>query len=66
MGAAFADVNEKFQVVVFRNHVEPTKSDWNCKEDIYRYVGSQITNGQWSSVTVRPQDYQDSSGEICN
>lgn len=65
MGIAFADPNEKFQVVVFRNHVEPTKPDWNCREDVYRYVGDRMSNGQWSTITVRPLDYQDRSGEIC-
>lgn len=66
MAAAFADPTETFQVVVFKNHIDPAKWDWNCKEDLYGFPGSRLTNGQWSLITVRPQDYQDRSQDICN
>lgn len=65
MGAAFADPSETFQVVVFRNHIDPGGQSWNCGEDTYRYVGQGMLNGSWSSIQVRPIDYGDRSGDVC-
>ena len=25
-----------FQIVVFKNHIEPNEYDWNCGEDVYK------------------------------
>jgi len=63
---AFADNSETFQIVVFKNHVNPNEHDWNGGEDLYKYVGENEKNGNWSNITVKDEDYQDSSNENQN
>ncbi|WP_456452127.1 Ig-like domain-containing protein [Hydrogenimonas sp.] len=63
---AFADASETFQLVVFKNHIEPENSHWNCGEDLYRYVGGSVPHGEWSRIEVRPSDYESRAGEACD
>jgi len=65
MRTAFEDNSETFQVVVFKNHIEPSEYNWNCGEDLYAYIGSNEANGAWSSLIVKDEDYQDRSDEVC-
>jgi YD repeat-containing protein len=62
MREAFSDVNETYQIVVFKNHVEPQENNWNCGEDVY---GGAADNS-WSEIVVRPQHYSDRSQEQCS
>ena len=62
----FNKAGETFQVVVYKNHIEPEGHDWNCGEDVYKYVGESVNFNGWKNITVTPEDYQDRSGETCN
>ena len=59
------DTSNSFQVVVFKNHIEPDESNWNCSEDVYKYVGEGGAS-LWQNIEVLPSDYQDRSDETCN
>ena len=59
------DTSNSFQVVVFKNHIEPDKSNWDCGEDVYKYVGEGSAS-LWQNIEVTPSDYQDRSDETCN
>ena len=63
---ALADGTETFQVVVYKNHINPDAHQWDCGEDTYRYVGGDEANGSWSNIEVRPSNYEDRSNEQCN
>jgi hypothetical protein len=63
---AFNDSSETFQVVVFKNHIEPTRNNWNCGEDLYKYVGRNEANGSWQNISVKAEDYEDRSDETCD
>ena len=60
-----SDPDRLYQIVVFRNHIEPQKDNWDCGEDVYKYVGQDITSENWSRIEVTPDDYQDRSSEQC-
>ncbi|WP_456458938.1 hypothetical protein [Nitratifractor sp.] len=60
-----SDPDRLYQIVVFRNHIEPQKDNWDCGEDVYRYVGQDLTQDNWSQIVVTPDDYQDRSSEQC-
>lgn len=62
---AFADTSETFQMVVFKNHINPEDYHWNCGEDAYKWVGDSVSTDSFASVDVLPSDYQDRSGEQC-
>ncbi len=62
----FNKSGETFQVVVYKNHVEPEGHHWNCGEDVYKYVGGEEDYGSWSSIEVKKEDYQDRSNEECS
>ena len=55
--------NELYQVYVFKNHINPTDIHSNCGEDLYRSLGGDESN--WSNIEIRPEHYQDRSGEVC-
>ena len=63
---AFADASETYQLVVFKNHVEPENFHWNCGEDLYRFVGESVPRGEWERIEVRPSDYESRAGEACD
>lgn len=63
--AAFNDTSETFQLGVFKNHIEPLGTHWDCGENVYRFVGEYTVYGQWSSIVVQPNDFQDRSSEQC-
>lgn len=63
---AFTDSNETYQVVVYKNHIEPDDIHWNCGEDVYKYVGDNENNSSWRDIIVLPEDYEDRSGEGCD
>ena len=65
MRNAFTDSSEKFQILVFKNHVESSRHHWNCGEDLYAYKGGNEEHGSWSNITVRDINYQDRSNEKC-
>ena len=52
------------QIVVFKNHKEPEKLRWNCREDVYKYIDGSLSD--LSEIVVLPSDYQDRSNENCN
>lgn len=56
--------NQTYQIVVFQNHLETERFNWNCGENTYKYVGSSESN--WSNITVTPTDFQDRSNENCS
>lgn len=62
---AFSDSGETFQIAVFKNHIESDQHDWNCGEDVYRFVDNNAANNSWTNLLVYPSDYQDRSGEQC-
>ncbi|SFV51052.1 Rhs-family protein [hydrothermal vent metagenome] len=62
---AFNDSTETFQMVVFKNHIEPEDYHWNCGEDIYKWVGDSVSSDSFATIDVSPNDYQDRSGEQC-
>ncbi len=72
MREVFADPAERFQIVVYKNHIDPDGHHWECGEDVYRYLFDSQNNtdqfpyGSWSSIDVYPQDYQDRSTETCD
>ena len=55
-----------FQVVVYKNHIKTEENMWDCGEDVYKYVGNDVSFGNWQNIIVTPQDYQDRSNETCN
>jgi hypothetical protein len=55
----------KFQVTIFKNHIEPDESYWDCNEDVYKFVGGDIEFGNWSYIEVYPYDYYDNSNNYC-
>jgi hypothetical protein len=57
---------ETYQIVVFKNHVKPTKKDWDCAEDVYKNVGANMAYGDWSAIDVLSSNYQDHSREVCD
>lgn len=59
----FADSNETYQVVVFRNNINTDEYKWDCGEDAYKYVGG--SESSWASIEVTSSDYEDRSGEVC-
>ena len=63
---AFNDASETYQIVIYKNHIEPDKIGWNCGEDVYRYVGESESRSSWSNMEVTPEDYQDRSAEECS
>jgi hypothetical protein len=65
MRNAFNDSSETFQIVVFKNHILPNEKDWNCGENLYRYVGTDLSASSWSDILVNSVDFQDRSLEIC-
>ncbi len=62
----FNKSGETFQVVVYKNHVEPEGHHWNCGEDVYKYVGRNVNFNDWQNITVTLDDYQDRSDETCD
>lgn len=58
---AFSD-SESFQVVVFKNHIEPNKQDWDCGENVYKYV----VGNSWTNIEVLSSDFEDRSQDECN
>ena len=63
---AINDSSETFQVLVFKNHILPNENDWDCGENLYRYVGSSLSPGSWSDILVLPSDFQDRSNDVCD
>lgn len=63
---ALADDNTLYQIVVFKNTVKPDEHHWECGEDLYKYVGHDLPQSDWSAIEVTPDDYQDHSGEDCH
>lgn len=57
--AALSDPNEQYQVVVFRNHVNPDREAWEGNEDLYKWVGERESG--WSYIEVKPEDYRNIS-----
>jgi hypothetical protein len=64
LDTALANVNETYQVVVYKNHIEPNEKHWNCGENVYNYVGGSQSN--WSNIEVLKSNFQDRSGEECH
>lgn len=66
--SAFNNSNETFQVVVYKEHIHENEDEhyWNCGEDVYKFVGENISNESWENITVLPNDYEDRSGENCS
>jgi YD repeat-containing protein len=67
IAAAFENVKESFQLVVFKNHVVGlSQQTWDCGEDLYRFIGSNASHAELvQSITVTPSDAEDRSGESC-
>jgi hypothetical protein len=63
---AFSNSDTRYQVVVFKNHIEPDETHWNCGEDLYKSVGNDLLSDSWTNIDVLPEDYQDRSDETCN
>jgi hypothetical protein len=59
----FQQNNTTYQVVVYKNHIEPNEHHWNRGEDVYRYVGGEESSSSWQNIEIYPQDYQDRSDE---
>jgi hypothetical protein len=62
----FKQDNTTYQIVVYKNHIEPSKHHWDCGEDVYRYVGGEENSASWQNIMVYPENYQDRSNEECN
>ncbi len=61
-----SDMDETFEIVVYKNHIEPNKIQWSCKEDVYKYIGEdEKQSPNWLDIIVLPDDYQDRSKESC-
>jgi len=58
-----SDNTTTYQVVIYKNHIDPWEDFWNCGEDVYRFVSSSTTINGLSNIVVLPSDYQDRSGE---
>lgn len=56
------NTSSSFQVVVFKNHIEPDMHHWDCGEDVYKYVGDGNST-LWQNIEVLPEDYQDRGSE---
>lgn len=64
------DVNNTFQVVVFKNHINTNEFNWDCGENTYKYItnpdgSSNVGFESWSDIVVTPTDFQDRSSETC-
>ncbi len=60
-----------FEVVVFKNNIEPEKFRFDCGEDAYRVVTDENLmdisfDAMIDIIAVYPGDYQDHSNEECN
>jgi hypothetical protein len=62
----FNQDNTTYQVVVYKNHIEPSEHHWNCGEDVYEYVGGEESSVSWQNIIVYPENYQDRSDEECS
>jgi len=61
---AFNDSNETFQVVVYKNSLNPTENHWDEYEDVYKYIGHDDNNlSVISDIIVLTSDYQDRSND---
>ena len=63
---ALQDTGSRYQIVVYKNHIDPEEKHWDCGEDLYRYVGQDLPASDWRDIVVTPDDYQDRSGEQCD
>ena len=63
---ALQDTGSRYQIVVYKNHIDPEEKHWDCGEDVYRYVGQDLPASDWRDIVVTPDDYQDRSGEQCD
>ena len=64
LSAAMSNPSELYQVLIFKNHIDSSKTNWECGENLYKYVGSSVSD--WSNITVKPIDFQDRIGEQCD
>jgi len=62
---AFNNSSTKYQIVVYKNHIEPNGHHWNSGEDVYKYVGNDLSSSNWVNIIVKDEDYQDRSSESC-
>ena len=62
--SAISDSSETYQVLVFKNHINPGETNWECGENLYKYVGSSVSD--WSNIVVKPTDFQDRSSDQCS
>jgi len=60
---AFSNSSTTYQIVVYKNHIEPDGHHWDGGEDVYKYIGENEKNGNWSNIIVKDEDYQDMSNE---
>ena len=63
MRNAFSSNETKYQILIFKNHIKPDNKRWESGEDLYKYIGNELSAENWSNIEVLPNDYQDRSGE---
>ena len=59
-----SDSSQTYQLVVYKNHINPSDKHWDCGEDLYKYVGGSETRGR--DITVLQSDFQNRSSEECS
>ncbi|MDB2562100.1 fibronectin type III domain-containing protein [Sulfurimonas sp.] len=64
LDTALANPVETYQVVVFKNHLNVDQNNWDCGEDLYKYVGNSESN--WSNIEVLTTDYQVGDPSQCS
>jgi hypothetical protein len=52
-----------YDVVIFKNNIEPDEKNWDCKEDVYKFTSGKLSD--LSTITVTPSDYVDNSQAEC-
>jgi len=62
----FRDSNTLYQVVIFKNNIDSDDKSWDCGEDLYKYVGDNLTIADLQNIIVLPEDYQDRSSDECS
>jgi hypothetical protein len=55
-----------YEVIVYKNHIEPSEHHWTCGEDAYKIIGNEVSSSSWENIMVSPEDYQDRSGDNCD
>ncbi len=55
-----------FNVDVFKNDIESDEMDFNCGEDLYRYIYEASYDDLFAEIIVVPSDFRDRDVANCS